>query len=77
MPLPIRDSHTRVAVSQLPRMAKMRQRFAAKALEDVRQSVCQTPAEADLSSAIKSGQRIAVSSGSRGIANIPLSPAPS
>ena len=57
---------------QLPRMAKMQQRFAATALEDVRQSVRQTLAEADLASAIKSGQRIAVSSGSRGIANIPL-----
>ncbi|MEC7227975.1 MAG: hypothetical protein VXW00_13975, partial [Candidatus Latescibacterota bacterium] len=57
---------------QLPRMAKMRQRFAATALEDVRQSVRQTLAVADLASAIKSGQRIAVSSGSRGIANIPL-----
>ncbi len=57
---------------QLPRMAKMRQRFAATALEDVKQSVRQTLAEADLASAIKSGQRIAVSSGSRGIANIPL-----
>ena len=57
---------------QLPRMAKMRQRFATTALEDVGQSVRQTLAEAHLASAIKPGQRIAVSSGSRGIANIPL-----
>ena len=57
---------------QLPRMAKMRQRFATTALEDVGQSVRQTLAEAHFANTIKPGQRIAVSSGSRGIANIPL-----
>jgi hypothetical protein len=57
---------------QLPRMATVRQRFAATALDDVAASVRQTLAEADLAGSIQPGQRIAVSSGSRGIANIPL-----
>ena len=57
---------------QLPRMAKVKQHFAATALDDVEASVRQTLAAADLAGSIAAGQRIAVSSGSRGIANIPL-----
>ncbi len=57
---------------QLPRMVNIKQRFTATALDDVAQSVRQTLAEAGLAERISSGQRIAVSSGSRGIANIPL-----
>lgn len=57
---------------QFPRMTKVKQRFAATALDDVAASVRQTLAEAGLQAAIQSGQRIAVSSGSRGIANISL-----
>ncbi|MFT5086854.1 MAG: hypothetical protein ACI906_001387 [Candidatus Latescibacterota bacterium] len=57
---------------QLPRMTKMKQRFAATALDDVAASVRQTLAEAGLQEAIQHGQRIAISSGSRGISNIPL-----
>jgi len=57
---------------QLPRMTKVKQRFAATALDDVAAGVRQTLAEAGLQEAIQPGQRIAVSSGSRGISNIPL-----
>lgn len=57
---------------QLPRMVKVKQRFVATALDDVAQSVRQTLSEAGLAERINSGQRIAISSGSRGIANIPL-----
>ncbi len=57
---------------QLPRMTKVKQRFAATALDDVATSVRQTLAAAGLQAMIKPGQRIAISSGSRGIANIPL-----
>lgn len=57
---------------QLPRMTKVKQRFAATKLDDVATSVRQTLAEAGLQELIQSGQRIAVSSGSRGITNIPL-----
>lgn len=57
---------------QLPRMARVKQHFAATALDDVEASVRQTLAAADLAGCIAPGQRIAVSSGSRGIANIPL-----
>lgn len=57
---------------QLPRMTKVKQRFAATKLDDVATSVRQTLAEVGLQELIQSGQRIAVSSGSRGITNIPL-----
>lgn len=57
---------------QLPRMTKVKQRFAATKLDDVATCVRQTLAEAGLQELIQSGQRIAVSSGSRGITNIPL-----
>ena len=57
---------------QLPRMTKVKQRFAATKLDDVATSVRQTLAEAGLQELIQSGQRIAMSSGSRGITNIPL-----
>ncbi len=57
---------------QLPKMAPVKQHFASTALDDVAAAVRQQLTTAELASAITPGARIAVSSGSRGIANIPL-----
>ena len=57
---------------QLPKMATVKQRFASTALDDVAGEVRRQLAAAHLAESIRPGARIAVSSGSRGIANIPL-----
>ena len=57
---------------QLPKMATVKQHFAATSLDDVAGEVRSQLAAAGLADAIAPGARIAVSSGSRGIANIPL-----
>ena len=57
---------------QLPKMAIVKQRFASTSLNDVAAEVRRQLAEAGLAESIALGARIAVSSGSRGIANIPL-----
>ena len=57
---------------QLPKMAPVKQHFASTALDDVAAAVRQQLTTAELATAITPGARIAVSSGSRGIANIPL-----
>jgi len=57
---------------QLPKMATVKQRFASTALDDVAGEVRRQLAAAGLVESIRPGARIAVSSGSRGIANIPL-----
>ena len=57
---------------QLPKMATVKQRFASTALDDVAGQVRLQLAAAHLAESIRPGARIAVSSGSRGIANIPL-----
>jgi hypothetical protein len=56
---------------QLPLMATIRQHFPATALDDVQEAVRQTLRQAGLCS-LKPGARIAVTAGSRGIANISL-----
>ena len=55
---------------QLPQMAKVKQHFPDECLSDVSSSVKKTLIEAGITDLIKPGQRIAVSSGSRGISNI-------
>ena len=57
---------------QLPKMAIVKQHFAATSLADVAGTIRSQLAAANLAEAIAPGTRIAVSSGSRGIANIPL-----
>ena len=57
---------------QLPKMANVKQRFASTTIDDVAAEVRRQLAEAGLPESIALGARIAVSSGSRGIANIPL-----
>ena len=55
---------------QLPQMAKVKQHFPDECLSDVSSSVKKSLIEAGITDLIKPGQRIAVSSGSRGISNI-------
>ena len=57
---------------QLPKMAPVKQHFASTALADVAGAVRTELSAAGLATGIAPGARIAVSSGSRGIANIPL-----
>jgi hypothetical protein len=53
-----------------PKMARFRQRFAAETLEDVGSAVAAQLQACDLASRVQAGQRIAITGGSRGIANI-------
>ena len=55
---------------QLPQMAKVKQHFPDECLSDVSSSVKKSLIEAGITDLVKPGQRIAVSSGSRGISNI-------
>ena len=55
-----------------PKMARFRQRFAAEALDDVVGTVVAQLRACDLAGHIQRGQRIAVTGGSRGIANISI-----
>ncbi|MBT3285677.1 DUF2088 domain-containing protein [Candidatus Bathyarchaeota archaeon] len=57
---------------QLPRMAKARQIFNQPTVEDVSGEIRAQLKEKKLSERVKPGQRIAVTAGSRGIANIAL-----
>jgi hypothetical protein len=53
-----------------PKMARFRQRFDAEALDDVVGTVNEQLHACDLAERIQQGQRIAITGGSRGIANI-------
>ncbi|MEE3233630.1 MAG: lactate racemase domain-containing protein [Candidatus Latescibacterota bacterium] len=55
---------------QLPKMAKVKQHFSDECLSDVSYSVKESLIKAGITDLVKPGQRIAVSSGSRGISNI-------
>ena len=55
-----------------PRMMRVRQNFEAPTLEDIPGAVRQEVATLNLSSKVKPGQTVAISVGSRGIANIAL-----
>ncbi|MCK5670005.1 DUF2088 domain-containing protein, partial [Candidatus Bathyarchaeota archaeon] len=57
---------------QLPRMAKARQIFNQPSVKDVPGEIRKQLKAKNLSSRVKPGQRIAVTAGSRGIANIVL-----
>lgn len=56
----------------LPKMIRVRQRFAVPALPDVRASVRAELQALNLAGRVKPGQRIAIPAGSRGISNIVL-----
>lgn len=53
-----------------PRLARYRQRFAADRVDDVQVTLADQLSDVDLAGRITPGQRIAVTGGSRGIANI-------
>jgi len=55
-----------------PRMLRLRQRFARPRVEDIPKAVRTAMDRLDLGKRIKSGQTVALTAGSRGIANIPL-----
>ena len=55
---------------QLPQMAKVKQHFPDEYLSDVSGSVKKSLIESGITNIVKPGQRIAISSGSRGISNI-------
>ena len=56
----------------LPRMMKVRQHFAAPTLDDIEGAVRAEVAKMNLESRVKPGDSVAVSVGSRGVANIAL-----
>jgi hypothetical protein len=53
-----------------PKMVRVRQRFAAPTLDDVRATVRQELRRLNLATRVKAGQQVAIPAGSRGIANI-------
>ena len=55
---------------QLPQMARVKQHFPDEYLSDVSESVKKSLIESGITNIVKPGQRIAISSGSRGISNI-------
>ena len=57
---------------QLPKMVKIKQRFAGDHLADIPTEVGRQMGKPDVKNRIKAGQRIAVGCGSRGIANIDI-----
>jgi len=57
---------------QIPKMAKVRQVFQQPEIEDIPAKIREELAKKRLGDRVKPGQRIAVTAGSRGIANIPL-----
>ncbi len=57
---------------RLPRMVRVNQEFPSKGLPDVASAVEEALAAARLDTAVRKGQRIAITAGSRGIANIAL-----
>jgi hypothetical protein len=57
---------------QLPKMAKAIQLFNQPEIEDIQAEIKSKLAKKQLKNRVKPGQRIAVTAGSRGIANIPL-----
>lgn len=57
---------------RLPRMVRVNQEFPSKGLPDVASAVEEALVAARLDTAVRKGQRIAITAGSRGIANIAL-----
>ena len=57
--------------ARLPRMARARQKLSSERLEDLEGEIRRRLDEAGLSDAIKPGMRVALTAGSRGIAEIP------
>jgi hypothetical protein len=57
---------------QLPRMAKAKQLFDQPEIKDIQAEIREELTKKNLKSRVEPGQRIAVTAGSRGIANIPL-----
>ncbi len=57
---------------QLPKMAKAQQFFDQPEIKDIESSIREELEKKELKKRVKPGQRIAVTAGSRGIANIPL-----
>jgi hypothetical protein len=56
----------------LPRMAAIRQHFADKAIKDIPAVVAKEMARPGIAASVRPGMSIAITAGSRGIANIPL-----
>lgn len=57
---------------KVPKMAKIRQKFNPKKIEDVAVEVSKQLDRTEIRSAVKPGDSIAITCGSRGVANIPL-----
>ena len=58
-------------ISGLPKVARIRQRFASERITDVRQAVRDAVLQSDVGSRMYPGARIAITAGSRGISYIP------
>ncbi|MHB1404860.1 MAG: lactate racemase domain-containing protein, partial [Desulfitobacteriaceae bacterium] len=61
-----------LAPLQIPKMARIRQSFPRPTRPDIPQALRETLARPQILGRIKSGDRVAVTAGSRGIANIAL-----
>ncbi len=61
-----------LAPVQLPKMAKVRQKFDNTHIEDIPKAIAEEFAKPEISSTITDGMEIAVTVGSRGVANIAL-----
>src|SRR4051812_17249531 len=57
---------------QFPQMVRLRQRFERPRVENIPAAVRQTLQRLELGATIRPGQSVALTAGSRGIANIPV-----
>lgn len=57
---------------KMPRMVKIRQRFAKESIEDVAASVKQEFSKSDIGMRVKAGMQIAITVGSRGLDKLPI-----
>lgn len=55
-----------------PRMVKIRQRFSGPRVDDLEGAMAEQLSRVGLSRAVKPGMRVAITAGSRGVANIPV-----
>jgi len=69
---PFRSDPFRIEPSDLPKLHRVTQRFDAPVVEDIPRAVKAELARIRLSESIRPGMRVAVTAGSRGVANIPV-----
>src|ERR671934_2181242 len=71
-PRPVRPTFSTSPAVKYPKIVRVRQHFQRPRVPDVAQAVTDALEKLDLGQRIRPGQSVALTAGSRGIANIPL-----